>query len=91
MTKKLVAPKLPDNPTEEQKEAFRISVGESMKRFRDFTPQENNRFMAEVLHQLIANGMMSTEGTLPEGITTSPIIPGPTDVLKGRFIIRRPK
>lgn len=75
MTKKLTAPRLPDNPTEEEKEAFRLSVSESMKDILNVTPQEANQFLADVLRQLIANGMRPIDGTLPEGITTEPIKP----------------
>lgn len=88
MKKKLIAPDLPDNPTEEQKEAFRLEVTQSMNHIMDFTPQERNEFLSNVLLQLIANGMRPIEGALPEGITVSPIIPGGF-IAPGRFLRRK--
>lgn len=79
MTKKLTAPRLPDNPTEEEKEAFRLSVTESINNFADFTPEDINRFLAGVLRQLIANGM---KPILPEGITTEPMLPSAMENLE---------
>lgn len=71
--KKLIAPQLPDNPTPEEKEAFRQSVTESMNRFMEFAPAERNQFLDAVLRQLVANGMRPIHEALPEGITTEPI------------------
>lgn len=71
MKKKLVVPKLPTDPTDEQKEAFRASVTESIENFSHLTPEERNRFLSSVLLQLA--GVVPS--TLPEGVTTEPIHP----------------
>lgn len=76
MRKKLVVADLPENPTDEQKEAFASSVKAAIEDLYLIPGSSNSgksAFLATVLQKIV--GTTHLEGTLPEGVTTEPIHP----------------
>jgi hypothetical protein len=69
MKKKLEVPDLPTDPTDGEREAFRVIVTDAIEDFPQLTPQQQNRILSSVLLKLA--GIVPS--TLPEGVTTEPI------------------